>query len=205
MPKGATAFGVRLLDRFVADHYEEDIASIWPRSASTICCRRRSSAPCRSCWSGRARRAIDRRPGRLGRARGAARRAAVDLRRGELSAARLGPRRQCRAQPIWLDRPDENPNGATMLVLVDGVEAGDLSSFARCADLFDGNDAAAVEAARERWRRAREAGPRADLLAADRAGMGTPRVDGPPARVAPRLEISASIARLPKTPRAEVG
>ena len=27
-----------------------------------------------------------------------------------------------------------------MLVLVDGVEASDLSSFARCADMFDGND-----------------------------------------------------------------
>ena len=62
------------------------------------------------------------------------------------------------AQPIWLTEKDENPNGATMLVLVDGVEAGDLSPFARCADLFDGNDAAAVEAARERWRRARDAG-----------------------------------------------
>ena len=28
-----------------------------------------------------------------------------------------------RAQPIWLTDRDENPNGATMLVLVDGVEA----------------------------------------------------------------------------------
>ena len=36
---------------------------------------------------------------------------------------------------------EENPNGASMLVLVDGLEAGDLQSFARCADLFDGNDA----------------------------------------------------------------
>jgi DNA polymerase III subunit chi len=62
------------------------------------------------------------------------------------------------AQPIWLTNRDENPNGATMLVLVDGVEAVDLSSFARCADIFDGSDDAAVVAARERWRRAREAG-----------------------------------------------
>ena len=45
-----------------------------------------------------------------------------------------------------------------MLVLVDGVEAGDLAAFARCADMFDGNDDDAVAAARERWRRAREAG-----------------------------------------------
>jgi DNA polymerase III subunit chi len=61
-------------------------------------------------------------------------------------------------QPIWLTHSSENPNGASMLVLVDGVEAGDIGSFARCADLFDGNDAGAVEAARTRWRCAREAG-----------------------------------------------
>ena len=37
-------------------------------------------------------------------------------------------------------------------------EADDLSEFQRCADLFDGNDKAAVEAARERWRRAAASG-----------------------------------------------
>ena len=64
------------------------------------------------------------------------------------------------SQPIWLTDRVENPNGATMLVLVDGVEAepDDLASFARCADLFDGNDTAAVDAARQRWRRAKAAG-----------------------------------------------
>jgi DNA polymerase III subunit chi len=62
------------------------------------------------------------------------------------------------AQPIWLTVGDDNPNEATMLVLVDGIEAADLSSFTRCADIFDGNDESAVEAARERWRRVREAG-----------------------------------------------
>lgn len=61
-------------------------------------------------------------------------------------------------QPIWLTHHDENPNGASMIVLVDGLEAEDLQAFARCADLFDGNDPSAVEAARSRWRRAREAG-----------------------------------------------
>jgi DNA polymerase-3 subunit chi len=63
-------------------------------------------------------------------------------------------------QPVWLTHRDENPNGASMLILIDGLEAADLGSFARCADLFDGTDAAAVEAARGRWRRAREAGHR---------------------------------------------
>jgi DNA polymerase III subunit chi len=62
------------------------------------------------------------------------------------------------SQPIWLTDGQENPNDAGMLVLVDGVVAEDLSSFARCADFFDGNDAAAVAAARERWRRAAASG-----------------------------------------------
>jgi DNA polymerase-3 subunit chi len=61
-------------------------------------------------------------------------------------------------QPIFLSHKDENPNGATVLFLVDGVEAGDLGGFARCLDLFDGNDTDAVEAARNRWRAAQAAG-----------------------------------------------
>lgn len=61
-------------------------------------------------------------------------------------------------QPIWLTDGDDRPNGATMLVLVDGAEPGDLMPYARVADLFDGNDPDAVAAARNRWRRAREAG-----------------------------------------------
>ena len=62
------------------------------------------------------------------------------------------------SQPIWLSHVEENPNGATVLFLVDGVEAADLAAFARCLDLFDGNDEAAVAAARRRWRQARDAG-----------------------------------------------
>src|SRR5712692_8553828 len=53
------------------------------------------------------------------------------------------------SQPIWLTDGPENPNEASMLLLVDGVEAENLAGFARIADMFDGNDAAAVEAARE--------------------------------------------------------
>ena len=64
------------------------------------------------------------------------------------------------SQPIWLSDGQDNPNGATMLVLLDGVEAEaeDVSSFVRCADFFDGNDDAAVASARERWRRAAASG-----------------------------------------------
>jgi DNA polymerase-3 subunit chi len=62
------------------------------------------------------------------------------------------------SQPIWLSHGDDNPNGATVLFLVDGVEAGDLAEFSRCLDLFDGNDETAVAAARRRWRAAQAAG-----------------------------------------------
>jgi DNA polymerase III subunit chi len=61
-------------------------------------------------------------------------------------------------QPVFLTAEDENPNGATMLVLVDGADAGGLDGFARCCDMFDGNDPAAVEAARRRWSAAKAAG-----------------------------------------------
>jgi DNA polymerase-3 subunit chi len=62
------------------------------------------------------------------------------------------------SQPIWLSDQAENPNRASMLILVDGVDAEDLGAFPRCADLFDGNDPTAVEAARQRWRRAQADG-----------------------------------------------
>jgi DNA polymerase III subunit chi len=61
-------------------------------------------------------------------------------------------------QPIWLTASDENPNAATMLVLVDGASSSDLGGYARCCDIFDGNDEAAVAAARRRWQDAKAAG-----------------------------------------------
>jgi DNA polymerase III subunit chi len=62
------------------------------------------------------------------------------------------------AQPIWLTHGSDNPNRASMLVLVDNVEAENLAFFGRCADLFDGNDEEAVAAARDRWRKAHQTG-----------------------------------------------
>jgi DNA polymerase-3 subunit chi len=61
-------------------------------------------------------------------------------------------------QPVWLTDSDENPNLADMLVLTDGAGSTRLAEYRRCLDLFDGNDEAALAAARERWRRAKEAG-----------------------------------------------
>lgn len=64
-------------------------------------------------------------------------------------------------QPIYLTTGSENPNGARLLVLVDGAEAGgDLDRFDRCLDLFDGGDPEAVERARLRWRDALARGHR---------------------------------------------
>ena len=61
-------------------------------------------------------------------------------------------------QPIFLAASDENPNSATMLVLVDGARSAALERYARICDMFDGNDESAVEEARRRWREAKAAG-----------------------------------------------
>jgi DNA polymerase III subunit chi len=63
-------------------------------------------------------------------------------------------------QPIWLS-PDPDPlNGARFLFMVEGAETDRLAGFERVFDLFDGNDEAAVAAARLRWKAAKEAGHR---------------------------------------------
>jgi DNA polymerase-3 subunit chi len=63
-------------------------------------------------------------------------------------------------QPIYLTAEAENPNGAAILVLVEDAPAPDLGAFDRCLLLFDGNDPAAVERARQRWRDALDGGHR---------------------------------------------
>ncbi|MDD3444823.1 MAG: DNA polymerase III subunit chi [Zavarzinia sp.] len=64
-------------------------------------------------------------------------------------------------EPIWLtaDATDK-PNAASILVLVDGAGPADftLEGFARCLDMFDGNDEAARAAARTRWTAFKQAG-----------------------------------------------
>jgi DNA polymerase-3 subunit chi len=61
-------------------------------------------------------------------------------------------------QPIWLSLEPEALNGARFLFLVEGADTVRADRFDRVFAMFDGNDAAAVESARERWRAAREAG-----------------------------------------------
>ncbi|RJF84949.1 DNA polymerase III subunit chi [Azospirillum cavernae] len=61
-------------------------------------------------------------------------------------------------QPIWLTAEDENPNNATVLVVVDGSVSDRMDGFDLVCDLFDGNDEDAVLAARDRWKTCKAAG-----------------------------------------------
>jgi len=65
-------------------------------------------------------------------------------------------------QPILLsvafDDAGAPPNKANILFLVDGAASVRQAEFERTVDLFDGNDMTATEAARERYRQARDAG-----------------------------------------------
>ncbi len=61
-------------------------------------------------------------------------------------------------QPIYLTDREECPNGADGIVLVDGMEVADRSRWAQIFDIFDGNDPAAKDAARARFRTAKAEG-----------------------------------------------
>ena len=63
-------------------------------------------------------------------------------------------------QPILLTTSDENPNQAVCLMAVDGagVTPKEVQELERVCILFDGNNQAAVDAARRQWRELTEAG-----------------------------------------------
>lgn len=67
------------------------------------------------------------------------------------------PDQHATLQPILLATRAEPLNGAKFLFLLDGATAAP-EPFARVFDLFDGNDDAAVAAARARWAVAKDAG-----------------------------------------------
>ena len=63
------------------------------------------------------------------------------------------------AHPILLTASDDNPNGATVRFLIDGVPLPpDATRYERLVLLFDGEDADAVANARERWSEAKAQG-----------------------------------------------
>jgi DNA polymerase-3 subunit chi len=61
-------------------------------------------------------------------------------------------------QPIWLSTGADPLNGARFMFLVDGATTDRLADFDRVFDLFDGNDADSVAAARTRWKLTKDAG-----------------------------------------------
>jgi DNA polymerase-3 subunit chi len=61
-------------------------------------------------------------------------------------------------QPVWLTLEEERPNGGEVLFLADGAESAKTAEFELVAELFDGNDEAAVSAARSRWKTYKDAG-----------------------------------------------
>lgn len=61
-------------------------------------------------------------------------------------------------QPIWITELDENPNGATVLFLVDGAATERTDRFDILCEIFDGHDEAAVRAARAKWKTHQGAG-----------------------------------------------
>jgi DNA polymerase-3 subunit chi len=66
---------------------------------------------------------------------------------------------EAREQPILLTVRDDNPNGATVRFLLDGVPLpADVAAYERIVLLFDGEDPDAVDAARARWGEAKQNG-----------------------------------------------
>jgi len=62
-------------------------------------------------------------------------------------------------QPVLLTQADDNPNGASVRFLVDGVALpADAAAYQRIVLLIDGDDPDAVASARERWIEAKRGG-----------------------------------------------
>jgi DNA polymerase-3 subunit chi len=78
-------------------------------------------------------------------------------------------------QPIWITERDERPNAAEVLFIADGAALFPEPGFRLACDLFDGNDRDSLTAARERWRRCREAGHALVYYQQDEAGTWTER------------------------------
>lgn len=61
-------------------------------------------------------------------------------------------------QPVFITAADDNPNHAEMIMLTDGGEIGEILSFERCLNLFDGHDETAVQNARKLWKNVVQSG-----------------------------------------------
>lgn len=61
-------------------------------------------------------------------------------------------------QPVWLATDDANVNNAQVLFLTDGLGTERLAAYQVIAEIFDGGDPEAVQAARRHWRAYTEVG-----------------------------------------------
>ena len=69
-------------------------------------------------------------------------------------------------QPVLLTVNDDNPNGANVRFLIDGVPVpAGAATYQRVVLLFDGEDDEAVAAARARWSEAKASGTRTSQAA----------------------------------------
>jgi len=75
-------------------------------------------------------------------------------------------------QPVYLTAGSEMPNAPDILFLVDGAQAGtaEMAGLTRTVLIFDGRDEAALEQAREDWRRVVAAGLQAVYWAQEPGG-----------------------------------
>lgn len=61
-------------------------------------------------------------------------------------------------QPIYLTAGNENPNGATVLAIVEGANSDNINAFEKCLYMFDGTDDSQLKTARQRWKEYNNAG-----------------------------------------------
>ena len=78
-------------------------------------------------------------------------------------------------QPIWLTAENDNPNGASLLFLVDGAEASmeTVAAFSRIFNIFDGDNSEAVQKSREFWKALKAAEYECHYWQQDDAGKWT--------------------------------
>ncbi len=72
--------------------------------------------------------------------------------------------------PIILTLADENPNGADILCVLDGVSPASLTSYAKVLDVFDGSNEEDVLRARERWSAYKTAGHKLQYVKQQQGG-----------------------------------
>jgi DNA polymerase-3 subunit chi len=77
------------------------------------------------------------------------------------------------AHPIVLMTGPGNPNGATVRFFVDGALPGDVDGLTRAVLIFDGNDEAALTAARGAWKALKDSGHDLSYWQQDESGRWT--------------------------------